>query len=118
MDRATVAGILLCAPSPQEWLLQATIMATCYRGLDRASDQLDAQEITGPLPVQIADAVRFVVRNMRVSARKHPEREDISRYSHVDIGPGLEWRVVLDGRSPQCPRSCCHAIVAFRLTHP
>ena len=72
----------------------------------------------GSLPVQIADAVRFVVRNMRVSARKHPEREGIFQYSHVDIGPGLEWSVVLDGRSPQCPRSCCHAIVAFRLTHP
>ncbi|MCY4300345.1 MAG: putative DNA binding domain-containing protein [Aestuariivita sp.] len=85
VDRATVAGILLCAPSPQEWLPQATIAATHYRGLDRASGQLDAQEITGPLPAQIAEAVQFVVRNMRVSARKAPEREDVPQYSKAAV---------------------------------
>ena len=85
VDRATVAGLLLCAPSPQDWLPQATILATHYRGLDRSSDQLDAQEIGGPLPTQIADAVRFVVRNMRVSARKTPEREDVPQYSKAAV---------------------------------
>ncbi len=81
VERATVAGILLCTPSPQSWVPQATVLATHYRGLDRASGQLDAQEIVGPISAQIADAVRFVVRNMRVSARKTPEREDIPQYS-------------------------------------
>lgn len=85
VDRATVAGILLCAPSPQDWLSHATITATHYRGLDRASGQLDAQEIAGPLPQQIADAVRFVVRNMRVSSRKTPERENIFQYSETAV---------------------------------
>ena len=85
VDRATVAGVLLCAYSPRDWLPQATIVATHYRGLDRASGQLDAQEITGPLPAQIADAVQFVVRNMRVSARKTPEREDVSQYSKAAV---------------------------------
>ena len=85
VDRATVAGILLCTPSPQDWLSQATIAATHYRGLDRASGQLDAREITGPLPAQIADAVQFVVRNMRVSARKSPEREDFPQYSKAAV---------------------------------
>ncbi len=85
VDRATVAGILLCTPSPQDWLPQATIAATHYRGLDRASGQLDAQEIAGPLPAQIADAVRFVVRNMRVSARKTPEREDVFQYRKAAV---------------------------------
>ena len=85
VDRATVAGILLCAPSPQDWLSHATITATHYRGLDRASGQLDAQEIAGPLPQQIADAVQFVVRNMRVSSRKTPEREDIFQYSRTAV---------------------------------
>ncbi len=85
VDRATVAGILLCTPSPQDWLPQATIAATHYRGLDRASGQLDAQEIAGPLPAQIADSVRFVVRNMRVSARKTPEREDVFQYSKAAV---------------------------------
>ena len=85
VDRATVAGILLCAPSPQDWLSQATIAATHYRGLDRASGQLDAQEIVGPLPAQVAAAVQFVVRNMRVSARKTPEREDVPQYSKAAV---------------------------------
>ena len=79
--RATVAGVLLCAQAPQDWLPQATITATQYRGDDRASGQLDAQEIAGPLPAQIAEAVRFVVRNMRVSARKVPGRENAPQYS-------------------------------------
>ena len=83
--RATVTGILLCASSPQDWLPQATIAATHYRGLDRASGQLDAREIAGPLPTQVADAVQFVVRNMRVSARKTPEREDVFQYSKAAV---------------------------------
>ena len=85
VDRATVAGVLLCTPSPQDWLGHAIIMATHYRGTDRASGQLDAQEITGPLPNQIADAVQFVVRNMRVAARKTPEREEIPQYSKAAV---------------------------------
>ncbi len=83
--RATVAGVLLCARSPQDWLPQAAIVATHYRGEDRASGQLDAQEIVGPLPVQIADAVKFVVRNMRVAARKAPQREDMPQYSTAAV---------------------------------
>lgn len=50
VERATVAGVLLCDRSTQRWLPQATIAATHYRGRDGASGQLDAQEIAGPLP--------------------------------------------------------------------
>ena len=85
VDRATVAGVLLCAQSPQNWLPHAAIVATHYRGQDRASGQLDAQEIFGPLPVQVADAVKFVVRNMRIAARKMPEREDMPQYSAAAV---------------------------------
>ncbi len=81
VERATVAGVLFCTQSPHEWLPQARIDATHYRGQDRASGQFDAMEIVGPLPLQVADAVRFVVRNMRVAARKLPEREDLPQYS-------------------------------------
>ena len=83
--RATVAGVLLCARSPQEWLPHATIVATCYRGDDRASGQMDARGIVGPLPVQIADAVQFVLRNMRVAARKIPARENMPQYSATAV---------------------------------
>lgn len=85
VDRATVAGVLLCAKVPQDWLPQATIVATLYRGKDRSSGQLDTQEIGGPLPSQVADAVKFVVRNMRVPARKMPAREDAPQYSKTAV---------------------------------
>ena len=79
--RATVAGVLLCTHSPEEWLPNACISATCYRGTDRASGQIDAQTITGPLNRQIAEAVAFAVRNMRVGAYKNPARIDLPQYS-------------------------------------
>ena len=80
-DRATVAGILLATPDPQKWFPQATIVATCCCGTDEASGQLETQEIVGPLSRQIADAVKFVVRNMRVSASQNSQKDDLSQYS-------------------------------------
>ncbi len=79
--RATVAGVLLCTRSPEQWLPNAGITATLYRGNDRASGQIDAQEIAGPLNRQIGDAMAFAVRNMRVAARKDPARVDLPQYS-------------------------------------
>ena len=87
--RATVAGLLLCAKMPQEWLPHAAITATHYRGRDRASEQLDAQEIDGPLQSQIADGMKFVARNMRVAARKSPARENMPQYSTAAVFEGL-----------------------------
>ena len=83
--RATVAGVLLCAKTPQEFLPGAVITATPYRGRDRASGQLDSQEIQGPLHDQIADAVKFVVRNMPVAAHKSPARENVPQYSPAAV---------------------------------
>ena len=79
--RATVSGILLCSRAPEEWLPNACISATCYRGKDRASGQIDAQIITGPLNQQITEAIAFAVRNMRVGAYKNPARTDLPQYS-------------------------------------
>ena len=79
--RATVAGLLIGSRAPEEWLPQACIAATCYRGADRSSGQLDAQTIAGPLDRQIAEAVAFAVRNMRVGAHKDPARLDLPQYS-------------------------------------
>lgn len=79
--RATVAGVLLSSLAPEEWLPNACIMATCYRGEDRTTGQLDAQTIGGPLRKQIAEAVAFAVRNMRVAAHKTPARADLPQYS-------------------------------------
>ena len=81
ISRATVAGVLLCTRNPEQWLPNTCITATRYRGKDRASGQIDAQEITGPLNRQIADAVAFALRNMHVAARKEPARVDLPQYS-------------------------------------
>ncbi len=81
IERATVAGVLFCTPNPEQWLPNAGIMATRYRGTDRASGQIDAREIVGPLDQQIADAAAFAVRNMSVAARKEPWRIDMPQYS-------------------------------------
>ena len=78
---ATVAGILLCTSEPETWLPNACITATHYSGMDRSSPQLDARTITGPLHRQVADAVLFVRRNMRVGAHKSPARMDLPQYS-------------------------------------
>ncbi|MDE0313224.1 MAG: putative DNA binding domain-containing protein [Caldilineaceae bacterium] len=79
--RATVAGLLLCSRAPQERLPNACITATCYRGKDRTTGQVDAQTITGPLNRQITEAVAFALRNMRVAAHKAPAREELPQYS-------------------------------------
>ena len=81
IQRCTVAGVLLCTRNPEQWLPSACITATRYRGKDRASGQIDAQLITGPLNRQIADAVSFAARNMHVAARKEPARVDLPQYS-------------------------------------
>ncbi len=92
--RATVAGIMLCSSSPEEWLPNACISATCYRGKDRSSGQIDAQEIAGPLNRQIAEAVAFSVRNMRVGAYKDPARTDLPQYSEKALFEAIVNAVV------------------------
>ncbi len=92
--RAAVAGVLLCTPNPEQWLPNACITATRYRGRDRASGQIDAQEITGPLNEQIASAVAFAARNMLVAARKDPARSDLPQYSERAVFEALVNAVV------------------------
>ena len=92
--RATVAGVLLCSRSPEEWLPNACIAATYYRGNDRASEQIDAQTITGPLNRQITEAVAFAVRNMRVGAYKNPARTDLPQYSEAALFEAIVNAVV------------------------
>ena len=92
--RATVAGVLLCSESPDQWLPNACITATRYRGADRASGQIDSQTINGPLDRQITQAQAFAVRNMRVAARKDPAREDMPEYSKNALFEALVNAVV------------------------
>ena len=83
--RATVAGVLFCSRTPEQWLSNACITATCYRGEERASGQIDAQIISGPLNEQIENALAFAIRNMRVGAYKSPARTDLPQYSEAAL---------------------------------
>jgi predicted HTH transcriptional regulator len=81
-ELATVGGVLLCTRRPDAHLTGAAITAVCYGGRDQDSNyQVDAHEITGPLDLQIAEALSFVRRNMRVQARKEPGRVDLPQFS-------------------------------------
>ena len=79
--RASVAGVLLCAEQPHEYLTQAAVTAVAYLGRDPSAGQLDAKTIEGPLDQQVREGVAFVIRNMRVGARKEPGRVDLPEYS-------------------------------------
>ena len=92
--RATVAGVLLCSNSPEQWLPNACITATRYKGDDRASGQLDSQTICGPLNNQITQALAFAVRNMGVAARKEPARQNLPQYSEKAMFEALVNAVV------------------------
>lgn len=80
--RPTVGGILMSSEHQEAFLPSAFIQAVCYRGRERnAADQVDAADIVGPLDVQIAEACRFVFKNMRVAAVKIPGRVDIPQFA-------------------------------------
>ena len=76
-----MAGVLLCTQSPEQWLPNAAIAATLYRGIDRTSGHIDSHDIAGPLSRQVSHAMVFVARNMRIAARKEPARMDLPQYS-------------------------------------
>jgi ATP-dependent DNA helicase RecG len=81
-DRLTVAGVLLCTDSPEKFIPNAIIEAVIYRGLIKDSNyQIDAKTITGSLDSQVRDAIKFVKKNMKVSASKDPGRIDKPQFS-------------------------------------
>jgi len=77
----TISGILFCCDSPEKFISNAFIQAVCYLGDSSDSEQLDMQDITGPLDMQIKEACKFVKRNMRVAGIKNPERTEFPQYS-------------------------------------
>lgn len=93
--RTTVGGLLLGCEEPRDWLPNAYIQAVCYGGQRMDGNrQLDAQDIGGPLNEQIRDAMRFVLRNRRVAARKAPGRCDVPQYSERALFEALVNAVV------------------------
>jgi predicted HTH transcriptional regulator len=83
--RPTVAGVLMGSADPRRWLPNAFIQAVAYRGTEALPQggeayQIDAQDITGPLDVQVLMACQFVKKNMRVAASKHEGRYDLPQF--------------------------------------
>ncbi len=78
----SVSGILIASEHPEEYLPNAFIQAVCYRGTERnANYQVDAKDITGPLEDQISEALKFVFKNMRISAVKKPHRIETPQFA-------------------------------------
>ena len=66
MDRPTVAGSLVFATEPTEFLASGAIEAACYRGTRLSSDDLiHAERLAGPVSDQIDAGIAFVARFMQ-----------------------------------------------------
>ena len=83
--RASVAGVLMCHETPDDYLYNSFIQAVYYSGKEKdANYQIDAKDFRGPLDQQIIDAFKFVQKHNEVSARKEIGRIDQPQYSmHV-----------------------------------
>ncbi len=80
--RASVAGILMCYDTPDDYLYNSFIQAVYYLSTEKdANYQLDAKDFTGPLDQQIIDAFKFVQKYNAVAARKAIGRIDYPEYS-------------------------------------
>ncbi len=92
---ATVAGILMCNPAPDQYLHNSYIQAVFYRGKDRdANYQIDAKDCHGPLDEQIISAYHFANQYNRLSARKDVGREEKPQYSMRAVFEALVNAVV------------------------
>ena len=80
--RASVAGVLMCHDTPDDYLYNSFIQAVYYNGrVKDANYQIDAKDFKGPLDQQIMDAFKFVQKHNEVSARKEIGRIDQPQYS-------------------------------------
>ena len=73
VDRPTVAGLLVFATEPTEFLASGSIEAACYRGTRLTSDDLiHVERLGGPVSDQIDAGISFVARFMQPSADERP----------------------------------------------
>ena len=93
--RASVAGILMCYDSPDDYLYNSFIQAVYYSGTERdANYQIDAKDFKGPLDQQIVDAFKFVEKYNQVSAVKKIGRTDLPQYNMRAVFEALVNAVV------------------------
>ena len=81
VDRPTVAGLLVFATEPTEFLESGSIEAACYRGTRLSSDDLvHAERLAGPVSDQIDAGIAFVARFMQPSSKKESGKRSESPY--------------------------------------
>ena len=94
-DRASVAAVLMCHNSPDEYMNNSFIQAVYYSGVKKdANYQIDAKDFKGPLDQQITDAFHFIEKHNQISARKTIGRIDQPQYSMRAIFEALVNAVV------------------------
>ena len=85
VDRPTVAGLLVFATEPTDFLASGSIEAACYRGTRLSSDDLvHAERLAGPVSDQIDAGIAFVARFMQALPKKEPGKSSDSLYD-LDI---------------------------------
>ena len=81
VDRPTVAGLLVFATEPTEFLASGSIEAACYSGTRLSSDDLvHAERLAGPVSDQIDAGIAFVARFMQPSPCKGSSEETFPAY--------------------------------------
>ena len=84
VDRPTVAGLLVFATEPTEFLASGSIEAACYSRTRLSSDDLiHAERLGGPVSDQIDAGIAFVARFMQASPGKGRSEGTVSTY---DLG--------------------------------
>ena len=80
----------MCARETSFWMPHAYIQAVSYAGeRTDVNYQQDARDISGPLDVQVMEALHFVRRNMFVRAVKEVGRREIPQYSERAVFEAL-----------------------------
>ena len=89
--RPTVTGVLMASIDPRQWIPNAFIQAVAYEGTAVGTpdsnylNPLDAADIAGPLDVQIAEACRFVAKNMKAATFRDHGRSDRPQYDMTAV---------------------------------
>ncbi|OIR24958.1 RNA-binding domain-containing protein [Bathymodiolus thermophilus thioautotrophic gill symbiont] len=92
---ATVAGVLMCSPSSDDYLYNSFIQAVYYNGVEKdANYQIDAQDFKGVLDQQIINAFKFVKQYNKISATKEVGRTERPQYSMKAIFEAIVNAVV------------------------
>ena len=89
-QRLTLSGVLLCTPEPSRWLPHAYVQAVNYVGArEDVNYQVDGRDFGGPIDQQVFEALEFVKRNMRYSARKEKARVEVPQFSERAVFEAL-----------------------------